>query len=274
MTGIINDKNITRPEHSILTIYIGLEQFSFSIYDPDEAGSYFYGELTDENQTGSFSAFKEAFFEQTFFSLPFRKVWIMNRTPSFAFIPNSIYKDDCRDDFMNFLLSDRQGTLMSNIVPSGELTVLYQLPEAVHRFMIRSFAQPEFIHYSVPLITYFLEDSKKSDVRMMVVNLQKGGLDIFCFSNGVLLLGNYFPCKGLSDALYYILFTWKQLQLNQMDDFLYVAGNNAFKEELIEKLEQYIQQIYFPEALPEIYFEGVDTDCIPFELVALSSCEL
>jgi len=274
MKGIINDKNITRPEHSILTIYIGSEQFSFSIYDPDEAGSYFYGELTNENQTGDFSAFKEAFFEQTFFSLPFKKVWIMNRAPVFAFIPDSIYNDDCRDDFINFLFSDRQGIPMTNSVPSGQLTVLYQMPEAIHRFMLRSFAQPEFIHYSTPLITYFLEDSKKSDVRQMVVNLQKDGLDIFCFSTGVFLLGNHFPCKGLSDALYYIMFTWKQLCLNQTDVFLYITGNNVFKEELIEKLELYIRQIYFPEAPPEIYFEGVDTDCIPFELTALSSCEL
>ena len=274
MKRIINDKSITRPEQSILTIYIDPEQYSFSIYNPKEAGSYFYKEPANGNQADAFSAFKEAFFEQSFFSLPFKKVWIMNRTPQFAFIPNSIYKDNCNDDFMNFLFSDRQGILMNNSVPSGQLTVLYQMPEAVHRFMLRSFAQPEFIHYSTPLITYFLEDSKKCDVRQMVVNLQKGGLDIFCFSDGVLLLGNYFPCKGLSDALYYILFTWKQLQLNQMDDFLYITGNNVFKEELIEKLELYIQQIYFPEAPPEIYFDGIDTDCIPFELTALSVCGL
>jgi len=274
MKQIISDKNINHPEQSILTIYTGPEQFSLSIYNPQEAGSYFYGELTDENQTGAFSVFKNEFFEQPLFSLPFRKIWIMNRTPMFAFVPSTIYKDNCRDDFMNFLFSDRQGIPMSNPISSAGMTVLYQLPEAVYRFMLRSFAQPEFVHYSMPLITYFLEDSKKSDGRQMAVNLQKKGLDIFCFSNGVFLLGNHFPCKGLYDALYYILFTWKQLRLNQMDDFLYITGNNIFKEELIEKLELYIKQIYFPEAPPEIYFEGVDTDSIPFELTALSLCEL
>jgi len=274
MKRIINNKSIDHPEQSILTVYAGPEQFSFSIYDPDEAGSYFYGELTDENQTGAFSVFKEAFFEQTFFSLPFRKVWIMNHTPMFAFIPNSMYNDSYRDDFMNFLFSDREGIPLNNSIPSGGMTVLYQLPEAVYRFMLRSFAQPEFIHYSTPLITYFLKNGKKSNVRQMAVNLQKNGVDIFCFSNETFLFGNYFPCKGLPEALYYILFTWKQLQLNQQNDFLYITGNNVFKEGLIEKLALYIQQIHFPAIPPEIYFDGVNTDCIPFELTSISVCEL
>ena len=274
MKQIITDKNINHPEQSILTIYAGPEQFSFSIYDPNETGSYFYGELTGENQTEAFSIFKEAFFEQNFFSLPFRKVWIMNRTPMFSFIPDSIYKDNYREEFMNFLFSDRRGMSVSNSVPSAGMTVLYQMPEVVYRFMRRSFVKPEFIHYSTPLITYFLENSKEHNIRKMVVNVQKTGLDIFCFSSDTFLFGNYFPCKGLPEALYYILFTWKQLRLNQLNDYLYMTGNNDFKEKLIENLALYIRQIYFPVISPEIYFEGINTDCIPFELAALSLCEL
>jgi len=271
---IITDKNIERPEQSILTIYTGSEQFSFSIYDPEKAGSYFYEELTTENQTDAFAVFKDAFFEQSFFSLPFRKVRILNRTPMFAFIPGSIHKDNYQDDFMNFLFSDTHGISLSNSVSSTGITVLYQLPEAIHRFMLRSFEKPEFVHYSAPVITYFLEKIKKTNVRRMAVNLQKKGLDIFCFSEKTFLLGNYFPCNSLTDAVYYILFTWKQLQLNQSDDYLHITGNTILKEELIARLSLYLQHIYCLSVSPKIYFEGVNTDCIPFELAALSLCEL
>ena len=270
----MEDRNIDHPDQSILTIYAGREQFSFSIYNPKEAGSYFYRELATDAQTDAFSVFKEMFFEQALLSLPFRKVWIMSRTPDFIFVPDSLYQDRYRNDFMDFLFSDRQGTTLSNSVSAAGITVLYQMPEAVHRFMLRSFVQPEFIHYSTPLITFFLKESKRSDASQMIVNLQRSGLDIFCFSKETFLLGNYFPCKDLPEALYYILFAWKQLQFNQLDDSLHIVGNNVFKEELVKKLALYIQQIHFPAIPPGIQFENVNTDCIPFELTAISSCEL
>ncbi|MCL1934302.1 MAG: DUF3822 family protein [Candidatus Azobacteroides sp.] len=273
-TILPEDRNIKHPDRTILTIYTGAEYFSFSLYDPEETGSYFYKELIGENHFDAFSVFKEAFFKRDFFSLPFRKVWIMNHTPNFTFVPGSIYKDQYREDFIRFLFSDQQGIILNRSLSSAGITILHQLPETVYQFMLHSFTEPEFIHYSAPVITYFLKTSKKVNARQMIVNLHEKGLDIFCFSKETFLLGNYFPCKGLSEALYYILFTWKQLQMDQLDDCLLITGNIAFKEELIGKLALYVQQIRFPTIPPEIYFEGVETDRIPFELATLSLCEL
>ena len=266
--------NINYPDRLTLTIYTGEEHFSLSLHNPEEKGSYFYKELTGENQTDAFSAFKEAFFDNTFFSLPFRKVSIMNRTTLFIFIPNSIYEEKSREDFWQFLLPESHGITLNHIVSYTGINVLYQLPEDVYNFMIRSFPKPEFIHYSAPVITYFLDKVKNTGNRRMVVNLQEKGLDIFCFSGETFLLGNYFPCNGLSEVLYYILFTWKQLQFNQLNDYLHIAGEAVFKEELIGKLALYIQQIYNFTLPPANHFEGIETARIPIELAMLSLCEL
>jgi len=266
--------NINYPDRLILTIYSGEEHFSLSLHNPEEKGSYFYMELTAENQADAFSAFKETFFDNTFFSLPFRKVSIMNRTPLFIFIPNSIYEKKSREDFLQFLLPENQGITLNHIVSYTGISVLYQLPEDVYNFMLRSFSEPEFIHYSAPMITYFLEKVKNISNRRMVVNLQGKGLDIFCFSRDTFLLGNYFPCNSLSEALYYILFTWKQLQFNQLNDYLHIAGEAVFKEELIGKLALYLQQIHQLAIPPANHFEGIETDRIPIELAMLSLCGL
>jgi len=119
-----------------------------------------------------------------------------------------------------------------------------------------------------------LEEVKNINNRHIVVNLQEKGIDIFCFSEKTFLFGNYFQCNGLSEALYYILFTWKQLQFNQLDDYLHIVGDAIFKEELIENLALYIQQIYPLTIPPANHLEGVETDRIPFELAAISLCGL
>jgi hypothetical protein len=274
MANFQEDINIDRPERSILTIYVRPEKFSFSIYEPDKAGSYLYRELTEGNQSEAFSTFKDAFFDYAFFSMPFRKVWIMNHTSLFTFIPNSIYKEKYREIYTRFLFPDSEGIALNHSISSAGITVLHQLSDSIYHFMLRSFTKPEFIHYSAPLIACFLNESRKSENRQMIVNLQNKGIDIFCFSGETFLFGNYFSCNGLQDALYYILFTWKQLQLDQRDDCLYVAGNTIFKEELTNKLALYIQQIQNVTIPPKIHLEGIEIGHIPVELLTLSSCEL
>ena len=269
-----DNKMIENPDRLILTIYIGPEHFSFSLHDPDEKGSFIYKKLTKENKVDAFSVLKEAFFDNSFFSLPFRKVWIVYRTPVFTFVPNSIYEEKTKEYFLQFQFSETQGKTLSHVISYSGISVIYQMPEEIYQFMLRFFDNPVFIHYSAPLITFFLESVKNINNRRMVVNLQESGIDIFCFFGETFLFGNFFQCNGMPEALYYILFTWKQLQFNQLNDYLHITGDATFKEELTGKLTPYLQKIYRLAIPPALHFEGLETEKIPFELTALSLCGL
>jgi len=266
-------RSLNHPERLILMIYNDSNHFSFSLYDPEKRGFSFHKELIPENQSNGFSFFKEISLNNDFFTLPFRKIWIMNRTPVFTFIPNSIYDDSYKEDYMRFLFLNHRGVTLDHSVSSAGITILYQLANEVYDFLVRSFDNAAFIHYSAPVITYFLMKSKKEYNRQMIVNLQENGVDIFCFSNRSFLFGNWFSCKNLPEVIYYILFTWKQLQLDQLTDSLLVTGNVAYKEDLISKLAPYIQQVQRLIISPDIFLEGVEPDRIPIELAALSLCE-
>ena len=249
---------ITCPEQTILTVYVCPEQFAFSLFNPEEAGSFFYRKITGNRQSDALSAFKEAFFDNDFFTLPYRKVRIMNQSPFFTYIPHPIYNDEYKEDFMRFLFSEQGGITLNQSLPSAGITVLHQCPETIYHFLLRSFAQPEFIHYSAPLIIYFLEKSRTISANQMVVNIREKGLDIFCFRQDTFLMGNYFPYNHLSEMIYYILFAWKQLKFNQLDDILHLIGNSALQNELTSKLIPYLQQINCVNLSSEEYFEGVD----------------
>jgi len=265
--------NLAHPERYILTIYIHPEKFSFSLYNPVDDGSYFYYEI-ENGQTDAFSAFKEMLFENEWFSLPFRRVYIINNTSAFTYIPTLIYRDKDKKDYMKFLFSENNGRILSHSLQIAEVTILHQLPENIYEFFQRSFVNAEFIHHTASLIAYFQERSKTVNANKMIVNKNGNGLDILCFSRGKFLLGNHFTCNRPEDALYYILFTWKQLDFNQQEDFIYLAGDISSKKELLEKLKLYIHNIIPVNIVPEEHFDRIDTNAIPFELAALSLCEL
>ena len=256
----------------VLTVYVHPEKFSFSIHCPGKSGFYFFYKINSTGQSDAFSVFKDLFFENEFFSYPFQKTCILVFSSLFTFVPDAIDSDKYKDDFVEFIFSEKEGKMLDCSVSPAKLKILHPVTKDIYDFFIRSFNDPEFIHHSTPLIAYCLSPAVKHKKRQMTVNVHEKGIDVLCFSRKTFLLGNHFPCEKFRDAAYYILYTWKQLEMDRFADRLYLTGEHPQNEELIKKLRLHIQHVH-PVPLPEkTRFKFSDAD-IPFELAAFPSCE-
>jgi hypothetical protein len=256
--------DLSQSERFILTIRVHPEQFSFSLHNPADTASCFHYSIEKDKQLSALSSFKEAYFDNEFFALTYKKIYIINHTPVFTYIPSIIFEDKDKDAYLNFLFMEKSGKSLFHQLKTQEITILHVMPDDVYDFFQRTFLEGEIIHHTAPLIAYFHSERHTINQKKMVVNWQNNGMDIFCFSRETFLLGNHFTCGNLSDAVYYILFIWKQLKFNQMDDFLYIIGDTKLKKDLIENLNPYIQQIVPFDIVPEM----------TSEIACLSLCEL
>jgi len=273
MNMILSKKiHIDRPNRYILTIYVGKDHLSFSLHSPNERGSYIYENIAIGKNTNVFTVFKEVYFDNELFSLPFQKIIIMYDTPVFTFVPNLLNAENYKEDYLNLLFSEKQGVTMNQSISDTGISVIYKMPEDILTFIVGSFDKPQFFHFSAPFIIYFLEKLERVNYHRMVINLCEDRMDVFCFSRNTFLLGNSFSYNSVSEAVYYILFIWEQLKFNQMNDHLLITGNVEYGEKLYEKLKLYIRNIHSLSVLPEIHYAGIETGHIPFELIALSSC--
>ncbi|GHT59684.1 hypothetical protein AGMMS50239_06890 [Bacteroidia bacterium] len=271
--NIPDNINLQIPGRYILTVYVHPEKFSFSFHCPDDLKSYFFYKVDSTGQTDAFSVFKDLFFDNDFFTYPFQRTCILVFSPLYTYVPDAIYSDGYKEDFIKFIFSEKEEKYLDHSIPLAKLRVLYPIPENIYDFFIRSFNEPEFVHYSAPLVTHFYFPDIKHKNQQMFINAHEKGIDIFCFSQKSFLLGNHFPCEKTQDALYYILYTWKQLKMNRFSDLLYVTGERSQNEELIKKLRLYIEQVHM-KPLPDGYpFGIIDTKNIPFELAIFSLCE-
>ena len=265
--------NLHVPERYILTVYVHPEKFSFSLHCPDDPASYFFYKINSSGPTDAFYVFTDLFFENDFFTYPFQRTYVLVFSSLFTYVPSAIYSDKYKEDFIKFIFSEKEEKILDNPVSSLKLRVLYPVSGTIYDFFIRSFNNPEFIHHATPLIAHFYYPDTKHEKQRMIVNAHKKGIDIFCFSGKLFILGNHFPCEKFQDAVYYILYTWKQLKLNRLTDSLYVTGEHSQNEELIKNLRLYIQHVH-PKPLPDEYqFEVIGKENIPFELAISSLCE-
>lgn len=258
----------------ILTIEVHPSLFSFSLYSPVEDSSYFYHPLPANTRQSVFSVFREAFFDNEFFSWAYRKVFIINYTSAFTYIPAILFKEKDADSYMQSLLLEQEGKTLTQKMRSSEIVILHQMNEEAYRFLSRSFSGASFLHHSSVLITYFQDQGKMINGSRMIVNKRKDDLDILCFSRDGLLLVNHFHVTETADALYYILFIWKQFKFNQLKDFIFIGGDRISRKELMEEAGNYIRNLVPVNIVPDAHFSEIDTQVIPLEIAALSLCDI
>lgn len=268
--------DLSHPEHFTLAFRISRDRFIFSLYNPQEEASFFSHTIEANKHTDILETFKDTFFENDFFALPYNKTIILNNTPSFTFVPLSVFEEKDKERYFNFNFSGNKDRILSQKMTKPEMAILYNIREDIYEFFLRSFANPIFYHHLSPLISYFQERSEIGSKCKMIINIKDRQLDILCFAHGEFIFGNQFTHRDINDINYYILYIWKQLKLDQLKDFIYVTGNfsSDSKEELCGKLEKYIKNVIPVHFNTGIHLSGIHTESIPVELLTLSLCEL
>jgi hypothetical protein len=242
--------DLSRSEQYILAIEVRQEQFAFSLYHPDEKQEYFYYRIPVEKPEDAFSGFRNAFFDNTFFTLSFKKTIIINYTPVFTYIPNPVFDEKDKEAYLHFLFTDVTGKILCQTLHNPDITILHALPEEIYSFLQRSFTDAQIIHQTAALMAYFQQREAGVTGNRMIIRHQGKEMDVLCFSQNNLVLSNHFGCPQENDAVYYVLYIWKQLKFNQLSDFIYLADENG---DLQQKLKKYIRHLIPVEILLSQY---------------------
>ncbi|MDL2241426.1 DUF3822 family protein, partial [Bacteroidales bacterium OttesenSCG-928-L03] len=248
--------------------------FGFSLYDPVQDGSYFYLPIARSKDGSALSDFQDIYYDNDFLTLPFRKTYLLNCSPSFTYVPTHLFEEKQAGDYMDFLFSSPSGKIMHHHLMMQQITIVHGMDEDLYSFLHRSFFDLRFYHHTAPLMTYFFNQVQLVNAKRMIINLESKGIDVICFERDYLLLGNHFPTASLEEAVYYILFIWKQLGFDQLKDYIYIAGNMEGRKDLMSNIKDYIRNMIPVNITPKAHFERVDVLNIPFHLAALSLCEL
>ena len=267
--------DLSNLKNNILSFEIFDKFYSFSLYNPIEDGSFFYHEIERETHGDAFSSFKSFFYDNEFLSESFRQVFVVNNTSTFTFIPENISDEKDKEEFLKFNFFDNTDKILVQKINKPELSILHGINEDVFEFFNRTFSDLKFIHHLSPTLFYFVEKCRMGNNTKLVVNLQNAGLDILCFTpSGDFVFANHLKYNHLNDALYYIFFLWKQFNLNQLKDFIYIVGNSVQKPELIKQVQKYVHNVFPINLTPKEHFSGINLQNIPFELLSLTLCEL
>lgn len=266
--------NANSSEKYIMSIRLRPDGLSFSAYNPLETGSFFYRDKIFERNVSFMDNLKDFFFENEVLSYPFKQTYILCEEVPYTLIPKEVSQEHTTLEFLKFNFTSFTGRGISNTLKELPIEIIFGVEEELYEFCCRSLLDPHFIHSITPLLTYWRKVNTLSSRKQMFIYLYNQHVDIVCLEEGRLLFANTFKFKHINDILYYILYVWKQLEMDQEEDQLRVAGESDIRTKIIKILHNYIRSVTISEAPSEVYLWGTEAIQAPLDLLILSICEL
>lgn len=256
-------------ENYIVSIRLWSGGLSFSGYNPSVGESFFYREAEFDRAVSYLSSLKEFFFSHEFFAWTYKRVDVICVSPEYTLVPVESYRDERKERLYAFNFSRPESRCLTNRLEDGQTELIFGIDEEVYEFCCRSLLHPSFIHHMAPLLSMWKKVGRSSLSRCMYVMLGRKRMDIVCYAQENLLFANSFQVDEPSDMLYYILYVWKQVGLDQGEDLLRLFAEASLRSQLSDHLRIYLRHIQPMEIPSEAYLLGSEVIKAPLDLIAL-----
>ncbi len=266
--------DLDRTEKYILTLRLTADGFAFSLHDPLTDGSFYFQQEVFPSSGSYLQMLEKAIYENEFLLKEYRKTYVLFSSDRFTLVPTSLAENEDPHIYYDFCLEKQNESVQSNKLIRNNCYNLFGTNPEVSAFLQRTFHAPVFIHHISSLCEYFHNKSRLGNFSKMYIQIQPEFIDILCFNRDGLRFAQTYKYQYADDAVYYILNAWKQLDLDQQKDELQITGTGQNRKEISDTLKKYVLNVVPVIFPPRIYELGKDTIQAPFDLIALTLCEL
>ena len=235
----LNSKNT---DNYIMTIQYSLDGLSFVVFDTAEnkfiaLKHYHFSEKNISLET-SLSELQE----KEYWKLEdFKLVNILIDNNFNTFIPNDLYQEETKENYLS-LLNIKLSNIMTDSIVEHNIINVYSINENIN-FLNDNI---KIYHSSSILIKKLIKEfSSRNQETRAFVNVKNNSYELIIINNDKLVFHNYFNFNTKEDFLYFILFTFDQLNIDNESIPLYFLGFIEEKSPIVELCSRYIRNIRF-----------------------------
>lgn len=244
---------VTNNTHNILTnqelsIQLSLSGLSFCILNTDTNTITYLQHVDFSKKTPSdlLDAVKHEFNTNSNLQKEFSKLTVIHENEWSTLVPKPLFNEDNLADYLKFNTKILKTDFITfdNINQNDSVNVYVPFTN-INNYLFDKFGSFTYKHFSTVLIEQLLTLEKNSNTSKVYVNVNTDSFEVIAFNTGKLTLYNTFNYQTKEDFIYYLLFTFEQLQLNPETVELVFLGN-LNKEHAIYKIAyKYVRHVSF-----------------------------
>ena len=257
VTKINSSISLENTKDTKLSIQFNLDGFSFCISD-NSTGEilYFFKNLFEDKQTTPENLMQKVdaiFKKDPFLQKDFSSVLVVHENNLSTLVPNKYFSEDKLLEYLNFNIK----TLATDYIAFDDVQKInaknvYVPYIPINNYLFQNFGAFEYKHHTTIFIEKLLSLSS-SEEKKVYVNVSSKNFDGVVIQNKKLQFSNSFDFETKEDFIYYILFTFEQLNLDVEKVKLYFSGDIELESEIYNSTYQYIRNIFFLESNNSIF---------------------
>lgn len=208
-----------------------------------------------------------------------KKIRVSYKNQQFTMIPSSLFTKENRKDYLNATsdMSELSGVSSYKHISFNGVNV-FAFPENIQQFLDKTYPKlkVEITHLTSCVIEATFRGKFANEGKTILLNVSRKHIEVVVTDNGKLLFCNRFQYTSSEDFIYFIMLTYKELELNSESDKILIFGEIAPNSPLYEVITKYIRHSGFgkrPKFLNFSYHFDEIFDHRCFSTYAIHLCE-
>jgi hypothetical protein len=236
--------DFNKSEQYILSIRLGTDGFSFSVYNPIRNRVVLTQQREMEARLSVTANMRKALAELDFLSYTYKQADVLPVSKRFTLMPLELFAEDQAAAYFyyNFSREENETVLYDTLSRNGAV-ILYALDKSLYDLLREQYPQIRFQSSVASLAERLAVKSRLGTDKKMYAYVRPGFIEVYVYERGHLMLLNAYDCKNSSDRAYYLLYAWKQLAMDQQADELCIMGGGEDKDQLAGEMRRFIRYV-------------------------------
>lgn len=227
------------------------------------------------NHTVSLAAnLKEALMNEPLLKEDYQRVNVLVNNPHCTIVPVAHFnQNDIGDVYKLNFPKDSMPHVSYNVLRRSGVALVFGLDKRLYQLVLDDFPRARFYASSSTLIEFFSEKSMQSTNRKMYIYLHEREMSVYVFDMGRLLFLNTFAVNSIDDMQYFALNVWQQMGMDQIDDALFIVGDNDKRQEFADKIQYFLNSVNLIDRKEDFKTKiTLGNEYIPYDLQTLLVC--
>jgi hypothetical protein len=269
--------DINSTENYELSIQAGSDGLSFCLLDTIRNKFVLIRSFSaEENKHFNADKINELLHNDDFLTRRYKKVNCVMPSPKFTMVPSPLYDPGKKVEYFTFNHTPgEEAIILADKVNDPDAFLVFSVSKSISE-VINAHYPRVFIHHHIKLLLDHTSQARKSVIGNYIhVHIERDFFNLIVFNNNILKFCNSFFYRNISDILYYVLNTFKNLGIKQ-EETLHLSGQTEKYDDLSSSFSLYIRNIKFAEPSGSFTFSYVfnDTELHRFlNLFTVVNCE-
>jgi len=263
--------NMVNMTNRRLFIRIGSRHLSFATVNPmDTDTPITYEPYVVKSGMSMAANLREAMKGAGLAAMGFYKAQVLLDTPVLIVPVEQFQEKDMVEMFNHSYPGREQDIVLYNVLPDLNAVTVFSINKDLKLVLDDNFSDVRFIVAMSPVWRLLHQRSFTGARNKLYGYFHGKQLEVFSFQQNRFKFCNSFDAAQAHDALYYLLYVWKQLRLESEHDELHILGDIPEQEWLLQELKRFLQNAYLINAKAE--FQDAPATKIkgmPYDLITL-----